>query len=438
VTFASANEKVANVSCDGRILAKSEGETTITVATTDGLSRTVKVTVTGGEVPSEYNMKVAVHILYNYKDEGNDDSYYGGTEVSDNTVTVTGDGTYTVKFDCSTDLSDAAKAKGVTNLNGIGALYLKDYDVTKGTNKKSPAGNGTLHYDSIKVDGNELLVDGTTAEQSAMKSGVFDTGNPLNVWDGSVVADDKLTLVPIDSEGNKMITFKDIDNPSVIEITFTMTGFTTSVETPADTAQPSETTAQPAETTAQPAETTAQPSEATGQPSETTAAPATATTAPSIVASEEAVTTTVEKGSVVTVSGGKYTVTDTDKKTVEYTAPTSTKKTSVSVLSQVTIEGAKYQVTSIAKNALKNNKKLRSVTIGSNVKKIGAGAFQGCSSLKKILVKSKKLTSIGANAFKGIQKKAVFTVPKAKYKAYKKLLKSKTGFKKKTMKIKKK
>lgn len=84
-------------------------------------------------------------------------------------------------------------------------------------------------------------------------------------------------------------------------------------------------------------------------------------------------------------------------------------------------------MTGIAANAFKGNKKLKSVTIGKNVKTIGKNAFNGCKNLKKIVVKSSKLTkkSVGSKAFKGIYSKAKIKVPKSKLKAYKKLLKSK-------------
>lgn len=87
-----------------------------------------------------------------------------------------------------------------------------------------------------------------------------------------------------------------------------------------------------------------------------------------------------------------------------------------------------------------------SVTIPGTVKlegqlykvvKINSKAFYQKSKIKKVTVKSKSITSIGKNAFKGINKKAVFKVPKDKYKDYKNLLTAKTGFAKKTMKIKK-
>ena len=96
-------------------------------------------------------------------------------------------------------------------------------------------------------------------------------------------------------------------------------------------------------------------------------------------------------------------------------------------------------VTGMKKNA-------SSVTVPKTVKlesynykivKINSKAFYKKSKLKKITIQSTTITSIGKNAFKGINKKAVIKVPKSKYSKYKKLLTSKTGFAKKTMKIKK-
>ena len=54
--------------------------------------------------------------------------------------------------------------------------------------------------------------------------------------------------------------------------------------------------------------------------------------------------------------------------------------------------------------------------------------------MKSITIKSKKLRKVGAGAFKGINKKATINVPKAKKKAYTKLLKGKGQAK--TVKIK--
>ena len=145
---------------------------------------------------------------------------------------------------------------------------------------------------------------------------------------------------------------------------------------------------------------------------------------------------TVAKGDIVKDKNASYKISNVKSNTVEYKAPLNNKKATVTVPASVKVGGVTYKVTSIAKNAFKNNKKLKKVTIGANITTIGANAFAGCKNLKTVDIKSKKLKSVGKNAFKGIHKKAVFKVPAKKLKAYKKLLNSKAGIKK-TMKIKK-
>ena len=87
--------------------------------------------------------------------------------------------------------------------------------------------------------------------------------------------------------------------------------------------------------------------------------------------------------------------------------------------------GKTFKVTSIAKKALYNKTKVKSVTMGGNVKTIGASAFQKCKKLSTITVKTTKLKSVGKNAFKGIKANAKIKVPSKKLKAYKKILKNK-------------
>ncbi|WP_455056792.1 cellulase family glycosylhydrolase [Jutongia sp.] len=145
---------------------------------------------------------------------------------------------------------------------------------------------------------------------------------------------------------------------------------------------------------------------------------------------------TVAKGDIVKDKNASYKISNVKSNTVEYKAALNSKKATVTVPATVKVSGVTYKVTSIAKNAFKNNKKLKKVTIGANITTIGANAFAGCKNLKTVDIKSKKLKSVGKNAFKGIHKKAVFKVPAKKLKAYKKLLNSKAGIKK-TMKIKK-
>lgn len=154
---------------------------------------------------------------------------------------------------------------------------------------------------------------------------------------------------------------------------------------------------------------------------------------------QPATTKTLPKvGTKKTLSGAQYKVTKSTSKTKEviFVKPSSNKKTSFSVPATVKIDGYTYKVTAIADKAFKNNKKIKSVIIGKNVKKIGKEAFRGCKKLKKITIKSEALKSVGKNAIKNIDKKATIKVPKKQYSKYKKLFKSKTGYKK-TMKIKK-
>lgn len=135
---------------------------------------------------------------------------------------------------------------------------------------------------------------------------------------------------------------------------------------------------------------------------------------------------TPKTNNTVTVSSSTYKVTNTkaSNSTVEYSGTKKAKK-SIIIPATIKVDGKKYKVTSVAKNAFKNNKKLKKITIGNNIKKINANAFKGCKKLKTITIKSKKLKSIGKNAFKGINPKAKIKVPESKLKKYKKLFKNK-------------
>ena len=109
----------------------------------------------------------------------------------------------------------------------------------------------------------------------------------------------------------------------------------------------------------------------------------------------------------------------------EYSESSDKKMSNVKIPDKVTLAGKSYKVTTVASEAFKNCKKLKSVVIGKGVTAIGAKAFFGCKSIKKITIKSTQLRKVGKKAFKRIHAKAVIKVPKAKLKAYKKLLKKK-------------
>ena len=115
---------------------------------------------------------------------------------------------------------------------------------------------------------------------------------------------------------------------------------------------------------------------------------------------------------------------DTEERTAVVTQVTKKSVISVTIPDTVTYAGKPYKVTEISDRAFYSCKKLKTVTIGKNVKKIGSKAFYNCRNLKKITVKTKKLAtkSVGAKAFGNTHKKVTVKVPASKYKIYKKLL----------------
>lgn len=121
----------------------------------------------------------------------------------------------------------------------------------------------------------------------------------------------------------------------------------------------------------------------------------------------------------------KVTKSGTKNGTVEFVETNNVAITDISIPDTVTISGITYKVTSVAKNAFKSNKNLKKITIGKNVAKINAGAFNGCKNLSVINIKSKKLSSVGKNAFKGIKAKAKIKVPSSRLSKYKKLFSGK-------------
>ncbi len=113
--------------------------------------------------------------------------------------------------------------------------------------------------------------------------------------------------------------------------------------------------------------------------------------------------------------------------TVSYCSPKNKKVTKADIPAKVTIDGISCKVTGISDNAFKNCKNLKTVTIGSNVSKIGKQAFYGCSAISKITIKTTKLkaSTVGNKAFQKVPAKAVIKAPKAKAKQYKKILQNK-------------
>ena len=176
------------------------------------------------------------------------------------------------------------------------------------------------------------------------------------------------------------------------------------------------------------------------------------------------------------VSGNLYRL-DTDKKTALFTGAEDKNASALTIPDTIEAGETVYKVTAIDNKACKDMKKLKTLSIGKNVKKIGDDAFNGCKVLKKVsggtglvtigarafsgcvsleaftlnskvvnigtkaflkcgkvktfTIKTKKLTekTVGADAFK-TGKKATYKCPKGKTKSYKKLLQGKGAHKK--------
>lgn len=205
--YTSSDETVVTVSALGKIVAIGEGEAVITAQAANGVSKEIRVSVKADELVSEITL--ALNVYYNDSKH----SYYSN-EVSSNTITVSGNGQYTLSFDCSTDLSSNAINAGVTGLSNLTAIYIKDYSVTTGASSVSPLVSCDIMYDEVIVNGVALTINQTEPKSALKSSGIFDTNDPINSWDGSAVDEVK-------TAGN-VANFTDIENPTTVEVTFTL------------------------------------------------------------------------------------------------------------------------------------------------------------------------------------------------------------------------
>ena len=69
-------------------------------------------------------------------------------------------------------------------------------------------------YDKVVVNGQELTVTQKEPKSALKDSGIFDTNDPVNSWDGSAVEEVKCS-------GN-VANFSTIDEPATVDITFTL------------------------------------------------------------------------------------------------------------------------------------------------------------------------------------------------------------------------
>lgn len=135
----------------------------------------------------------------------------------------------------------------------------------------------------------------------------------------------------------------------------------------------------------------------------------------------------LKKGETFTSGNNKYQVIVSDKDGAEVAFTGSVKKTvsTVTIPASVSKDGVIYKVTEIKDSALKGMNSLTKLTIGANVKKIGASACAQSKKLANIFIQSNVLKTVAAKAFAGTAKGAVVKMPAAKYSSYQKLLKGK-------------
>ena len=210
VTYKSSDNNIATVSPTGKILGVSKGFAVISVTASSGITKAVSVSVSD-TVTKDY-INLAANVLYN------DSAHkYYSNEVGES-IRVTENGQYTLSFDIEKDLSSKGQAAGVTALKNLTAIYIKDSDVTNGDDTASPLTSCKIKYDKITVDGTEMTITRTEPKEAVNSSGIFDTGDPVNGYDGSAISE-------ISTSGN-ICNFKTVTNPKKIEITFTLSDIT--------------------------------------------------------------------------------------------------------------------------------------------------------------------------------------------------------------------
>ncbi len=206
VTYKSSDESVATVSALGKVVGCADGTAFITITASNGLTKTVKITVTTDESGKE--LLVALNVLY-----CDDSASYYSNEIGDK-IQITKDGQYTLSFDCASNLSSNAVKAGITSLSNLTAIYIKDYNVTTGKTKVSPLVSCDIMYDKITVDGKKLTITQEKPKSALKSSGIFDTNGPLNGWEDNVVKE--VTIK------NHILSLTGMKNPKKIEITFTI------------------------------------------------------------------------------------------------------------------------------------------------------------------------------------------------------------------------
>ena len=206
VFYTTSDASVATVNAFGKLVPVGNGSATVIVQTASGLMKTVEVTV-GGQAAATASVELGIGVYYNDAAHG-----YYGNETSPS-ISVSGDGTYTLIYDAIQDSTNEAKGKGVLSLANVGAIYI--YDVSGATGAVTSC---DIHYDEILLDGEPMVINDHEPKSALKKSGKLDTNDPINAWDGSVTPDVTVT-------GDHVIEFTNNPAPRTIQITFTLSNW---------------------------------------------------------------------------------------------------------------------------------------------------------------------------------------------------------------------
>lgn len=205
VTYTSSNTDIATVSGSGKVTAENAGLTYIIVKAASGVSTIVAIKV--NKKATSGTVGVTLNTIF---------ANSGLTEKSQ-PVTITGDGQYTLTFDLSKDLSDEGKKAGITKLEDLTSIFIRD------TNTLKPVvSQAYVRYDKVVVNDTELTLkkldsmDEDGFKNLLKDNGQLDSNDPINGWDGCAVEE-----VNINSSKHS-VSFKDIDNPTKISVTFTI------------------------------------------------------------------------------------------------------------------------------------------------------------------------------------------------------------------------
>ena len=211
LTYASRDESIATVNKYGKIIGVKPGNTEVVITAADGTEKVVAVTVEGLKYSNV--LRLALNVLYNDTELGCFNTEYGPY------VEIYEDGQYTVTFDATMHLSEGTRMMGVDSLKNLTAIFLYDHAVRTGEQMISSVTACDIRWDAVSVNGQPLTVTNSEFKSAIKSTGIFDTNDPFNAWDGSSVAE-----VVVDTE-NHVLNI-DVADPVTVSITFTVQNLT--------------------------------------------------------------------------------------------------------------------------------------------------------------------------------------------------------------------